>query len=225
MSENDEAARRLQPALEALLFSSGKPIPVESFAEMLEEDASLIERALQSMAEETRREGRGIRLEAVGGGWRFVTRPEFDGLLRRYFEVTERSRLSLAALETLAIIAYRQPITAPEISELRGVNSSAVLKTLFEKKLITTAGKKPVVGTPFFYRTTREFLVRFGLNDLAELPKPEEIDEDLVAGTEGPPPLALAPPLPVPGPAAPEDGAPPEGPSEAPQPPEPVERR
>ncbi|HEY6931613.1 MAG TPA: SMC-Scp complex subunit ScpB, partial [Thermoanaerobaculia bacterium] len=93
----------------------------------------------------------------------------------------ERSRLSLAALETLAIIAYRQPITLPEIQDLRGVNSAAVIKTLFEKKLITTAGRKPVVGTPFLYRTTNEFLIRFGLNNLDELPKPEEIEEDLAA--------------------------------------------
>lgn len=192
----DEAVERLQPALEALLFSSGKPVPVESFVEMLEVGSDVVERALLAMAERINGEGRGIRLEAVGGGWRFVTRPEFDGLLRRYFEVSERSRLSLAALETLAIIAYRQPITAPEISELRGVNSSAVLKTLFDKKLITTAGKKPVVGTPFFYKTTKEFLVRFGLNDLAELPKPEEIDEDLAAEGEGPAPLTLVPPIP-----------------------------
>ena len=122
----------------------------------------------------------------MAGGWRFVTRPEFDSLLRRFHEVTERSRLSLAALETLAIIAYRQPITVPEIQELRGVNSASVIKTLFEKRLITTAGKKPVVGTPFFYRTTSEFLVRFGLNDLEELPKPEEIEEDLAATVEEP---------------------------------------
>jgi len=189
---------RLTPALEALLFSSGKPIPVESFAEMLGAAAGDVEEALRGMAERTNAEGRGIRLEAVGGGWRFVTRPEFDGLLRKYFEISERSRLSLAALETLAIIAYRQPITAPEISELRGVNSSAVLKTLFDKRLITTAGKKPVVGTPFLYKTTKEFLIRFGLNDLGELPKPEEIDEDLAgaAGDElGPAPLALVPPI------------------------------
>jgi segregation and condensation protein B len=186
--------RRLTPVLEALLFSSGKPIPVEAFAEMLDADGTVVEEALRAMAERTNADDRGVRLEAVGGGWRFVTRPEFDGVLRKYFEISERSRLSLAALETLAIIAYRQPITAPEISELRGVNSSAVLKTLFDKKLITTAGKKPVVGTPFLYKTTKEFLIRFGLNDLAELPKPEEIDEDLAAADEGDiSPLALVP--------------------------------
>jgi segregation and condensation protein B len=189
-----DPTRRLTPVLEALLFSSGKPIPVEAFAEMLDADGAAVEEALRALAERTNADDRGVRLEAVGGGWRFVTRPEFDGVLRKYFEISERSRLSLAALETLAIIAYRQPITAPEISDLRGVNSSAVLKTLFDKKLITTAGKKPVVGTPFLYKTTKEFLIRFGLNDLAELPKPEEIDEDLAAADEGDlAPLALVP--------------------------------
>jgi segregation and condensation protein B len=215
---------RLTPVLEALLFSSGKPIPVEAFAEMLDADAAAVEEALRAMAERTNADDRGIRLEAVGGGWRFVTRPEFDGVLRKYFEISERSRLSLAALETLAIIAYRQPITAPEISELRGVNSSAVLKTLFDKRLITTAGKKPVVGTPFLYKTTKEFLIRFGLNDLAELPKPEEIDEDLAAGAEGDPaPLALVPAIRVEGspppeaePAPGEEASSPNGPASRP---------
>jgi segregation and condensation protein B len=127
----------------------------------------------------------------VAGGWRYVTRPEFDSLLRKFHEVTERSRLSLAALETLAIIAYRQPITLPEIQEIRGVNSSSVLTTLLEKKLVTTAGRKSVVGTPFLYRTTRDFLVRFGLNELEDLPKPEELDEDLAA-TVGEPPAETA---------------------------------
>ena len=110
-----------------------------------------------------------------------MTRPEYDGLLRRFHDVSERSRLSLAALETLAIIAYRQPITLPEIQEIRGVNSASVLNTLFEKKLVTTAGRKSVVGSPFLYRTTQDFLVRFGLKDVGDLPRPEELAEDLAA--------------------------------------------
>jgi segregation and condensation protein B len=134
---------------------------------------------------------RGIQLERVASGWRYVTRPEHDSLLRKFHEVSERSRLSLAALETLAIIAYRQPITLPEIQEVRGVNSASVLNTLFEKKLVTTAGRKQVVGTPFLYRTTPDFLMRFGLNELAELPRPEELAEDLAA-TVGEPPEAEA---------------------------------
>lgn len=169
------------PALEAVLFASGKPVSVKDLAEILETPAEAVETALERLAGRTNTAAGGILLELAGGGWRFVTRPEYDGMLRKFFEISERSKLSLAALETLAIIAYRQPITGPEISELRGVNSSGVLKTLFEKRLITTAGKKPVVGTPFFYRTTRDFLVRFGLNDLSDLPRPEEIDADFSA--------------------------------------------
>lgn len=177
---------KIRAALEALLFSSSRPVSEKDLADVLEATREAVQGALARLEVAAQGSERGIRLEKVAGGWRFVTRPEFDSLLRRFHEVTERSRLSLAALETLAIIAYRQPITVPEIQELRGVNSASVIKTLFEKRLITTAGKKPVVGTPFFYRTTSEFLVRFGLNDLEELPKPEEIDEDLAATVEEP---------------------------------------
>lgn len=172
---------KVRPALEALLFSSPRPISEKDLAEILEATREAVRDALALLSSEADAPDRGIRLEQVGGGWRYVTRPEFDSLLRKFHEVTERSRLSLAALETLAIIAYRQPITLPEIQEIRGVNSASVVKTLFEKRLITTAGRKAVVGTPFLYRTTSEFLVRFGLNELAELPKPEELEEDLAA--------------------------------------------
>lgn len=177
----ESSVRKIRPALEALLFSSSRPVKELELAEVLEATPEAVAAALASLAEEADTPARGIRLERVAGGWRYVTRPEFDSLLRKFHEVTERSRLSLAALETLAIIAYRQPITLPEIQEIRGVNSSSVLTTLLEKKLVTTAGRKSVVGTPFLYRTTRDFLVRFGLNELDDLPKPEELDEDLAA--------------------------------------------
>ena len=177
----ESSVRKIRPALEALLFSSSRPVKLVELAEVLEATPEAVAAALASLAEEAEVPSRGVRLESVAGGWRYVTRPEFDSLLRKFHEVTERSRLSLAALETLAIIAYRQPITMPEIQEIRGVNSSSVLTTLLEKKLVTTSGRKPVVGTPFLYRTTREFLVRFGLNELDDLPKPEELDEDLAA--------------------------------------------
>src|SRR5262245_60722571 len=180
----ETSIERILPALEAVLFSSTKPVREKDLADLLEAAPKAVSVALERLTAAADGPERALRLEKVGGGWRFVTRPEFDALLRRFHEVTERSRLSLAALETLAIIAYRQPITLPEIQDVRGVNSSSVLKTLFEKKLITTAGKKPVVGTPFFYRTTQDFLVRFGLNDLAELPKPEDLDADLAATVE-----------------------------------------
>ena len=181
----ESSVRKIRPAVEALLFSSSRPVRETELAEALEATPGAVAAALASLTEEAEASSRGIRLENVAGGWRYVTRPEFDSLLRRFHEVTERSRLSLAALETLAIIAYRQPITLPEIQEIRGVNSASVLTTLLEKKLVTTAGRKPVVGTPFLYRTTRDFLVRFGLNELDDLPKPEELDEDLAATIEG----------------------------------------
>jgi segregation and condensation protein B len=197
-------AARIRDAVEALLFSSPRPVAERDLANVLEATTEAVREALEGLAAEADVPGRGVRLEQVGGGWRYVTRPEFDSLLRKYHDVTERSRLSLAALETLAIIAYRQPITLPEVQEIRGVNSSSVLKTLFEKKLITTAGKKAVVGTPFLYRTTPDFLVRFGLNELEELPKPEEIEEDLAATL----PDETAASLPPRGPREETDGGP-----------------
>jgi segregation and condensation protein B len=177
----ETSARKIRPAVEALLFSSSRPVREVEIAEAVEASPEAVAEALASIAQEADVPARGIRLERVAAGWRFVTRPEFDSLLRRFHEVTERSRLSLAALETLAIIAYRQPITLPEIQEVRGVNSSSVLTTLLEKKLVTTAGRKSVVGTPFLYRTTRDFLVRFGLNEIEDLPQPDELAEDLAA--------------------------------------------
>src|SRR5216683_2847216 len=186
---------KIRPALEALLFSSARPVSEKDLADVLEATREAVQGALARLEVAVQGSERGIRLEKVAGGWRFVTRPEFDSLLRRFHEVTERSRLSLAALETLAIIAYRQPITLPEIQEIRGVNSASVLTTLLEKKLVTTAGRKPVVGTPFLYRTTQDFLLRFGLNELDELPKPEEIEEDLAATVgEAPLPEAIGAP-------------------------------
>ena len=184
---------RVRAGVEALLFSSPRPIPEKEIAEALEATREAVSEALESLRQEAEVPQRGVRLELVAGGWRYVTRPEFDSMLRKYHEIAERSRLSLAALETLSIIAYRQPITLPEIQEIRGVNSAGVVNTLFEKRLITTAGRRPVVGTPFLYRTTPEFLVRFGLKELEELPKPEELAEDLAATVAEP-----LPPEPMP---------------------------
>jgi segregation and condensation protein B len=180
----ETSGEKIRTAVDAVLFSSSRPVREKDLADLLDATPGAVADALAALASAADVPERAVRLEKVAGGWRYVTRPEFDGLLRRFHEVTERSRLSLAALETLAIIAYRQPITLPEIQDIRGVNSSSVLKTLFEKKLITTAGKKAVVGTPFLYRTTPDFLMRFGLNDLAELPRPEDLDADLAATVE-----------------------------------------
>jgi segregation and condensation protein B len=182
----ERRAAKILPALEALLFSTSRPVRKKDLADVLEATPEAVEEALMLLAADADRPERGLRLESVAGGWRFVTRPEHDGLLRRFHDVSERSRLSLAALETLAIIAYRQPITLPEIQEIRGVNSASVLNTLFEKNLVTTAGRKSVVGSPFLYRTTPDFLIRFGLKDIGELPRPEELAEDLAATVDDP---------------------------------------
>jgi segregation and condensation protein B len=121
----------------------------------------------------------GFLLEQTAGGYRLATRPELDPFLRKFFSKQGEGRLSMAALETLSIIAYRQPITAPEISDIRGVNTSGVLRTLLDRKMIKIAGRKNVVGSPFLYRTTREFLVHFGLNSIQDLPRLEEFAEIL----------------------------------------------
>ena len=130
--------------------------------------------------------GRGVRLDRVAGGVRLVTRPEYDYPVRRLLGLDGRTKLSMAALETLAIVAYRQPVTGPEVAELRSVNSSSSIRTLLDRKLITTAGRKEVVGTPFLYKTTKEFLVHFGLKGLGDLPKPEELEA--IYGLEAPRP-------------------------------------
>jgi len=121
----------------------------------------------------------GLQLVEVAGGYQIVTRPELNDWVRRLFHEQSTSKLTVAGLESLAVIAYKQPITALEIGEIRGVNTSGVLNTLLERHLIKIVGRKQVVGRPFLYATTKEFLIRFGLNDLADLPKIEDMAEAL----------------------------------------------
>jgi segregation and condensation protein B len=173
----------MEAVLEAVLFVSSEPVPRGKLLDLFEpEERAEAEAALETVLARYALdpEGstqRGVMAEEVGGGVRLVTRPEMVGWLRRFFDVSGGSKLSMAALETLAIIAYRQPITGPEIQELRSVSPSGVLKTLLEKRLVRIAGRKEVVGKPFLYATTREFLVHFGLNSLKDLPPLEEFEE------------------------------------------------
>lgn len=170
----------LRGALEAILFVSGEPVKTEDLAAAFPDDApEAISAQLEAIRSALDEAHAGLQLELAAGGWRFVTRPEYDPFLRRFFSRRGEGRLSVAALETLAIVAYRQPITAPEIADIRGVNSSGVLRTLQERKLIKIAGRKNVVGSPFLYRTTRDFLMHFGLNALQDLPRLEEFAEIL----------------------------------------------
>ncbi len=169
----------MEIAIEAILFVSSEPVPRAKLAELFdEEDRAEAECAIDAVLERFGPEvGRGFMAEEVAGGVRLATRPELVGWLRRFFEVAVGNKLSMAALETLAIIAYRQPITGPEIQELRNVSASGTLKTLLERRLVRITGRKEVVGKPFLYGTTREFLVHFGLNSLADLPPLEEFEE------------------------------------------------
>jgi len=170
---------QIEAVVEAILFVTSDPISRDQLAQVFEGvDQVVANEAIDSvLARYDGADGRGIRVEEVAGGVRLVTRPELHGYLRKFFEVSGRTRMSMAALETLAIVGYRQPITAPEVQELRAVNSSGVLKTLLERRLIRIGGRKKVVGKPFLYRTTREFLMHFGLESLQDLPPLEDFEE------------------------------------------------
>ncbi len=183
MTERSE----MEAALEAILFVSSEPVPRTKLLELFdEEEREQAAEALEAvLARYSGDEGRGVLVEDVAGGVRLATRPEVVGWLRRFFDVSGGNKLSMAALETLAIIAYRQPITGPEIQELRGVSAAGVLKTLLERRLVRIVGRKEVVGKPFLYGTTREFLVHFGLNSLKDLPPLEELEESFGSGDTG----------------------------------------
>jgi segregation and condensation protein B len=179
MTERSE----MEAALEAILFVSSEPVPRGKLLELFDEgERGQAAEALEAVLARYAGDGRGILVEDVAGGVRLATRPELGGWLRRFFDVSGGNKLSMAALETLAIIAYRQPVTGPEIQELRGVNPAGVLKTLLERRLVRIAGRKEVVGKPFLYGTTREFLVHFGLNSLKDLPPLEEFEETFGSG-------------------------------------------
>ena len=157
----------LKAIIEALIFASPEPLTPKTLFKLLESRAAGGRAGRARRAAARLREGRGgLQLVEVAGGYQIVTRPELHEWVRRLFHERTTQKLSVAALETLAVIAYKQPITAPEIAEIRGVNTSGVLGTLLERRLIKIAGRKQVVGRPFLYATTREFLIRFGLSDL-----------------------------------------------------------
>lgn len=169
----------LAAACEAILAVAAEPVSEAALlralgSEVGEDD---LKAALALVEARHQAPSSGMRLEKVAGGYRLATKPELAGFVASFLGVRSQTRLSQAALETLAIIAYRQPVTLPEINFLRGVNSSAVVRTLLERKLIRVAGRKHVVGTPLLYCTTREFLVLLGLQSLSELPTLEELGE------------------------------------------------
>jgi segregation and condensation protein B len=192
----------LRAAIEAILFVTHEPVRLDDLVDAFADEGR---EAVVAQLDEIKRvldaNVGGFMLEQTAGGWRLATRPDHNDVLKKYFAKKGENRLSLAALETLAIVAYRQPITAPEVSDIRGVNSNAVIRTLLERRQIRVAGRKNVVGSPFLYRTTKEFLVHFGLNDIRDLPRLEEfgdligeaINEDLVLAIENAPETTASP--------------------------------
>lgn len=161
--------------LEALLFASDEPVTAEDVTALIgEERRKEIEDAITDLTREYDAPDRGLRVQHLGGGYRITTAAHLGPYLRELVRARNRQRLSRAALETLAVVAYKQPITAPEIQEIRGVNPSAILNALLDRRLVRVLGRKKVVGKPFLYGTSREFLVRFGLNAIEDLPSMEE---------------------------------------------------
>ncbi len=180
----------LKANIEAIIYAAETPITLDQIIQLVKDSSgisdgtelrSAVMLALGELKAEYAVDAHGIEIREVAGGYRMSTKPEQHDLVRSFAKSLKPPiRLSLQALETLAVIAYKQPITVPEISEIRGVDSSGVIATLLDRKLITTSGRKDVVGRPILYKTTKEFLLRFGLKDVHELPSMEEF-EKLVA--------------------------------------------
>ena len=172
-------AAELKPILEALIYVAEEPIAEATLVTLLgKEHQEAIREGLPLLQAHYQSADCGLEIKEVAGGYKIATKAEHHDWVRKYVKHhTPPTKLSLASLETLAVIAYRQPITVPEIQEVRGVNAVSVLKTLLDKKLITTSGRKNVIGRPILYRTTREFLVHFGLKNLDELPSLEEFED------------------------------------------------
>jgi segregation and condensation protein B len=171
---------QLTAIVEALIFASPEPLTLKALTRLLEgETVDAIGAAIETLRTRYGGDVGGLQLVEVAGGYQIVTRTELHEWVRRLFHERTTQKLSVAALETLAVIAYKQPITAVEVTEIRGVNVSGVLGTLIDRKLIRISGRKAVVGRPFMYATTREFLDRFGLRDLTDLPRVEDIADVL----------------------------------------------
>jgi segregation and condensation protein B len=167
----------LKSALEAIIYVADEPATVDQLASVLGEEKHVVRAALDELVASFANDERGVEIRAVAGGYRVYTKPQHHDLVRRFIKsLRPPLRLTMPALETLAVIAYKQPVTQPEIQEIRGVNCAGVIETLLEKRLITTAGRKQVIGRPILYRTSKDFLMRFGLGDVDELPSLKEFE-------------------------------------------------
>jgi segregation and condensation protein B len=168
----------MQAALEAIIYAADEPATLDQIAGALSVEKTEARAALDLLVASYATDLRGIEVRKVAGGWKFYTKPQHHDAVRKFIKSLQPPlRLTMPALETLAVIAYKQPVTVPEINEIRGVHVGGVIKTLLEKRLITTAGRKEVIGRPILYRTSKQFMMRFGLSDLDELPSLKEFEQ------------------------------------------------
>ncbi len=211
---------QLKAVLEAIVYVTDEPLTLTQIAAALGEPQDRVDRLLNELMAECERPERGVTIREVAGGYKMTTKAEHHDAVRNFVKSLKPPlKLSLAALETLAVIAYKQPVTAPEIMEIRGVQGAGVLKTLLDRKLIAVAGRKNVIGKPMLYKTTKEFLIQFGLKDLAELPTLKEFEEiGRLALADNEPAAAEAEPAAPEAAAGPEEQPEPENPPEAPAP-------
>ena len=174
--ENTDA--QLKAILEAIVYVTDEPLSAQQMAAALERPIDVVKRLLDELVAEFAAPGHGLSIREIAGGYKMATKAEHHEAVRAFVKkLTPPLKLSLAALETLAVIAYKQPVTTPEIMDIRGVQGASVLQTLLDRKLIAEAGRKNVVGKPILYKTTKDFLVQFGLKDLTELPTLKEFEE------------------------------------------------
>ncbi|MBV9266865.1 MAG: SMC-Scp complex subunit ScpB [Acidobacteriaceae bacterium] len=214
----------LKAIIEAAIYVTDEPLSAQQIATAIEHPLEKVTAILERLVKEYSAPDRGLSVRELAGGYKMSTKPEHHEAIRLFVKKLQPPvKLSLAALETLAVIAYKQPITAPEIMDIRGVQGAGVLKTLLDRKLIATAGRKNVVGKPMMYKTTREFLIHFGLSSLTELPTLKEFEElgrlaladseELAGPSEPQPAMPESAPL---APDAPEGSAEPESSQTAP---------
>jgi segregation and condensation protein B len=169
--------QEIQASLEAIIYAADEPATLDQIAKALGLEKPATREAIEALTAAYQTDERGIEVRKVAGGWKFYTKAQHHDVVRKFIKSLQPPlRLTMPALETLAVIAYKQPVTVPEINEIRGVHVGGVIKTLLEKKLITTAGRKDVIGRPILYKTSKQFMMRFGLSDLEELPSLKEFE-------------------------------------------------
>jgi segregation and condensation protein B len=176
-AKNQMTPQEIQSSLEAVIYAADEPATLDQISKALGIEKPEVRAALEQLTAAYQTDDRGIEVRKVAGGWKFYTKAQHHDVVRKFIKSLQPPlRLTMPALETLAVIAYKQPVTVPEINEIRGVHVGGVIKTLLEKRLITTAGRKEVIGRPILYRTSKQFMMRFGLSDLDELPSLKEFE-------------------------------------------------